>query len=778
LASLDRQTKLLEIGFTAGFSAVVFLLFFFILGANGLVLGNDSAVHLNTALYYLNAGQLSIGDIAWYTPLYHIVLDNLIAFTGVTTFEQTLVLMKAFTALVDWLVVFSVYVVATKFLDRKTGALAAGVMLFAVPMFELNAWGGYTSLLSLAFMSLCLMYLALTLKGSGNTLVAFVLSFSLVLSHQLATFLAVIIIAPVVLVALFKLRGRQAKGLLAIVLGGAIAFGIYYLRPILPYISDLFTIVLFQLTVYSFQIPFVTFNSFMTYFGFLLLFAFAGLVMGYFELRKRKALSFYVLLVLAFGVPLLLTQSYLVGISLPYNRFVYFLMPPLAILAAIPLSQVIRYVLAAFRNNRAGIRRVALKVVAVAIVVALVAVMVVRFQTVSANIAENSQYYSTSDSSGYQVGKFIKTNFNQYDQGVVTERPGHWLSQYTNMQILTQTDPAVDLSFAANCILDMSYEIMNPLTTTKVYDSKSISDSLYYVTNMVWKQGAYFNTNGDGAYVTYRDANDTLVTVSLSTLNRTVSMDELNWPKRITINYEGPVVSLQENILVQNDSYPVTVTWEISAENQTLNYVSLWLCEQLEPSLMFTKANIPELLSWSNPNENPTKTDPGLWSTTEFTSDNLQSGSAVDIYDPTDQVGFALKFSDVPAWGNVGALANGRIDAMRWKYNFWQLVPNYTVTVQYQMVMFAMDSCPQLSSPQQMDSLFSLQVEPFTVDCRNFPALISDNNVKFIVYDATKFDPKMLTSGWLQLIYSNNEYVVLKIKLDHPSPYILQSADN
>jgi hypothetical protein len=346
------------------------------------------------------------------------------------------------------------------------------------------------------------------------------------------------------------------------------------------------------------------------------------------------------------------------------------------------------------------------------------------------------------------------------------------------MQILTQTDPAVDLSFAANCILDMSYEIMNPLTTTKVYDSKSISDSLYYVTNMVWKQGAYFNTNGDGAYVTYRDANDTLVTVSLSTLNRTISMDELNWPKRITINYEGPVVSLQENILVQNDSYPVTVTWEISAENQTLNYVSLWLCEQLEPSLMFTKANIPELLSWSNPNENPTKTDPGLWSTTEFTSDNLQSGSAIDIYDPTDQVGFALKFSDVPAWGNVGALANGRIDAMRWKYNFWQLVPNYTVTVQYQMVMFAMDSCPQLSSPQQMDSLFSLQVEPFTVDCRNFPALISDNNVKFIVYDATKFDPKMLTSGWLQLIYSNNEYVVLKIKLDHPSPYILQSVDN
>lgn len=758
----------------------VFLMFFLFLGANGLVLGNDSAVHLNTALYYLNAEQLSIGDIAWYTPLYHIVLDTLIAFTGITNFDQLLVLMKAFTALVDWLVIFSVYVVASKFLNKTAGALATGVMLLAVPIFELNAWGGYTSLLSLAFMSLCLMYLALTLKGSGNTLVAFVLSFSLVLSHQLATFLAIIIIAPVVLVALFKMRGRgrQTKGLIAIILGGAIAFAIYYVRPILPYIGDLFTIVLFQLKVYSFEIPFVTFKSFMTNFGFLLIFAFAGLVLGFFELRKRNARGFFVLLVLAFGVPLLLTQSYLVGISLPYSRFIYFLMPPLAILAAIPLSQVIGYVLAAFRNNRAGIKRTALKVAAIAIVVALVAVMVVRFQTVSASIEENAQYYSSSDLSGYQVGEFIKTNFNQYDQGVVTEKPGHWLSQYIDMQVLTQTDPAVDLSFTANCLLDMSYEIMSPLITTKVYDSKSISDSLFYITNMVWMEGAYFDTNGDGAYVTYREDNGNLETVSLSTLNRTVSMDEVSWPKSITINYEGPVVSLEQTILVRNDSYPVTVTWQVRAESQTLNYVSLWLCEKLEPSLRFTKANVPGLLSWSNPNDSPTKSDPGQWATVEYTSDDLQPNSTINIYDPTDQVGFALQFSDVPDWGNVGALADGRIDATRWKYDFWQLIPGYAVTVQYQMVMFAMDSCPQLSSPQQMDSLFSMQAEPFEVDCRNFPQLIADNYVKFMVYDKTKFDPEMLNSGWLQLVYSNNEYLVLRIKTDHPSPYILQSPDS
>jgi asparagine N-glycosylation enzyme membrane subunit Stt3 len=196
VARLDRS-KAVEITFIAAFSAVVFALFFLYLGANGLILGNDSAVHLNTALYYLDAGKLSIGDIAWYTPLYHLIFDNLLAFTGVTDFTQMILLMKVFTSLVNWLVVFSVYVVAAKFLDKKTGVLAAAVMLLCTPLFQQNAWGGYTSLLSLAFMTLCLMYLALSLKGTGNTAVAFILSFCLVLSHQLATFLAVIIIAPV-----------------------------------------------------------------------------------------------------------------------------------------------------------------------------------------------------------------------------------------------------------------------------------------------------------------------------------------------------------------------------------------------------------------------------------------------------------------------------------------------------------------------------------------------------------------------------------------------------
>ena len=76
---------------------------------NDLVLGNDPAFHLERAEMFLASGNIPMGDFAWYPPLYHILLASLIVFTGATSIEQMLFLMKALTALIDWLLIFSVY---------------------------------------------------------------------------------------------------------------------------------------------------------------------------------------------------------------------------------------------------------------------------------------------------------------------------------------------------------------------------------------------------------------------------------------------------------------------------------------------------------------------------------------------------------------------------------------------------------------------------------------------------------------------------------------------
>jgi hypothetical protein len=95
-----------------------------------------------------------------------------------------LILRKAVTALIDWLLVFAVYVVCAKSLGKRTGFLASAVLL-CFPLFERNAWGGYTSLLIIAFIALLLMYLALPLKGVGQLI--FAQGIPIALQHQQPT---------------------------------------------------------------------------------------------------------------------------------------------------------------------------------------------------------------------------------------------------------------------------------------------------------------------------------------------------------------------------------------------------------------------------------------------------------------------------------------------------------------------------------------------------------------------------------------------------------------
>ena len=59
----------------------------------------------------------------------------------------------------------------------------------------------------------------------------FFVAFGLVLSHQLAMFLAVFIMPPILLYMVIKSRGKHLKVVLALLLGGGVAFFLYYSQP-------------------------------------------------------------------------------------------------------------------------------------------------------------------------------------------------------------------------------------------------------------------------------------------------------------------------------------------------------------------------------------------------------------------------------------------------------------------------------------------------------------------------------------------------------------------
>ena len=87
---------------------------------NGVVLGNDPAVHLEKAQIFLNTGKIPLANLGWTPPLYEIVLAMFISFTGATDIGQLIFLVKALAVIVDWLLFLSVYLIGSKIFQQKS----------------------------------------------------------------------------------------------------------------------------------------------------------------------------------------------------------------------------------------------------------------------------------------------------------------------------------------------------------------------------------------------------------------------------------------------------------------------------------------------------------------------------------------------------------------------------------------------------------------------------------------------------------------------------------
>ena len=80
------------------------------------------------------------------------------------------------------------------------------------PIFEVNQWGGYTTVLALAFMLLVLLYSPLAVeKIRVSCWLLFLRRLRLFCRISLAAFLAVFILPPILIFMLIKSRGAYLK---------------------------------------------------------------------------------------------------------------------------------------------------------------------------------------------------------------------------------------------------------------------------------------------------------------------------------------------------------------------------------------------------------------------------------------------------------------------------------------------------------------------------------------------------------------------------------------
>jgi len=759
--SVERQ-RFFEGAFVAIFSVVVLLVFYHLISMNGLVLGNDPAVHLEKALIFLRTGVIDLGNWGWTPPLYSILLAAFITFTNASSLNQLILVTKLAAVLIDWLLFFSVYLFGSKLFGKRVGVTAVVLLLLCFPMFEVNAFGGYTTVLALAFLFLVFLYIPQAGEQFGFLVVSFIAAFALVLSHQLATFLAVFMMPPILVFMLLKSKGAHLRAVLALILGGGIAFFLYYFQAMAGYLDVLIAYVFFEIKEYAYQIPSASFNAFMINFGFIFFFALGGMIISYRFLKTQKKPVFFVTLMVSFFVPLFFAESYLFGLFMPFQWFIYYLTPSMAIFAAVTAVFALDRIQFINLTKKGVVKRVRLRAVVVTLAVLVSMMVLFRAATVYNKAMEAGVYYATSDPKALEAGEWLQNNFPGNTTVVVTEIPGFWFRLFSGKTVFAATNPIVQRNDVTEPVLDLSYELEQPLTLLRSYEAKgAISFENWVSISKVWNRVSY--ASGDGDRVNYA-LDGVPKNASLSTFSRNTVFDNDNLsPKRILISYVSDDFVLAETITVHNDTYPTEITWTVTPMNSKVSNVSLYMSVFFDLQFHFEKAYIPGVLNWVNPWSDPSQYKGTDWAVVDFAS-NLTD--YVGFYSDKEDIVYAVKFEQPPAWGNVGALTSRQIDAFRMIYNFAGLSVSQNASIEYQILTFSKSSYSEMpAQPIDVKGLFNLEpADQFNVTGRDYHDYIKEHNIEFIVYDRNQLDTKIIRCGLLELVYSNNRYVIFKIK--------------
>ena len=394
----------------------------------------------------------------------------------------------------------------------------------------------------------------MSIEKFGYLLVTFFVAFSVVLSHQLATFLAVLILPPILIFMLIKSRGAYLKVLIALILGGGIAFFLYYFQAMIGYLDIIVEHLFFSQKTYAYQIAATSLNSFIVNFGFILILALGGFFIAFKTLKATKKMAFFLILFFSFLVPFVLAESYVFGLYLPFQWFIYYLTPPMAILAAVTVAFLAEKASVFYAKHRASFRKNWVKAVTISLIVLVSLVVVFRSDTVYGKIMEASVYYSTTDIKAYDAGVWLRDNYPDNSTVVVTEVPGFWFQEFSDKNVIAQTNPIIERNKIAESVLSLSYEIEHPQTLMKAYEAKGdISDENYVSLNNVWNRVSYSSANGNFLLFTQ---NGTDYKLPLSNLSKQIIFEDQSYPKEDRVH----LLQRQHNLNSRQCLFKTTVT--------------------------------------------------------------------------------------------------------------------------------------------------------------------------------------------------------------------------
>ena len=756
----------IELVFVLIAASILFTITFQQLSTAGILPGNDPAVHLAKARIIIMDEKVSYSEIAWYPPLFHVIIAMIQIFSGTLDVIASAFILKLLIATLNVLLLLSTYLLARRIFGIGVAVVSVAFTIMSVPIFEMIFWGGYANFMGLAYISFVFYIMNKDLGVIVKNILLFFGAFTLVLSHQLTAFVFVLMFVPVFL---FNAIGskRRLLAFFAVIMGGGLALLAWYARIVIEYSDIIIEYLFFTMAENVYHIPAVSLNGLLKIFGPTLFLGLVAIPLALIMLKNKKSLKDSILIFFWIAVPFLLAESYLLGIHLPYHRFIYFFATPITILSAVSIFYILAKSVTLLKTK--FLPKIAKKFVMQNVIQGVVMGLIFSllfFQSFMfvQRVEPYPQFYERASISSYNSGLWIQEHSISDGTVVVSRSPGSWYYFFSNHQTIQETDPVSSRTALAESILYSFYEMENSRISIREFDTVSPSAGLgMYVSRFnIWTKA--FSIPNNQTVFTYVDPFGEWVNISLSE-----AVESIYWiensanESKLVSEYTHELFTVERVVSLSSNSSTVNIEWNVEV-NRNLALVKLDIINLLETSLDFKEALVPGLLQWQNPWDNPLlRHSNNKWANVnglpEILDENLTA-----VLDQTNGIMTVFEFDEYPPTNfTLGALNNRVLDALRLHYELDDLSEGERIKFSYSALTYAFESDETIENKrktvEEVEELLNAETD-LLVRTRDFLTYIKENNIKFVAVDAKQVLSNVEATPALDQIYDNGRSIV------------------
>ena len=756
----------IELVFVLIAASILFIVTFQQLSTAGILPGNDPAVHLAKARIIVMDEKVSYSEIAWYPPLFHVIIAIIQIFSGTLDVIASAFILKLLIATLNILLLLSTYLLAKRIFGMGVAVVSAVFTILSVPFFEMIFWGGYANFMGLAYIAFVFYIMNKDLGVIVKNLLLFLGAFTLVLSHQLTAFVFVLMFVPVFLFSAIGSK-RRLLAFFAVIMGGGLALLVWYARIIIEYSDIIIEYLFFTMAENVYHIPAVSLNGLNKIFGPTLFLSLVGIPLALIMLKNKKSLKDSILIFFWIAVPFLLAESYLLGIHLPYHRFIYFFATPITILSAVSLFYILAKSVTLLKTKL--LPKIAKKIVMHNIIQGIVMGLIFSMLFFQAFMFVNRiepypQFYERASTSSYKSGLWVKEHSIPDGTIVVSRSPGSWYYLFSDHQTIQETDPVSSRTALAESILYSFYEMENSRVSIREFDPVSPSAGLgMYVSRFnIWTKA--FSIQNNQTVFTYVDPFGEWVNISLSE-----AVESIYWiensanESKLVSEYTHELFTVERVVTLSSNSSTVNIEWNIEV-NKYLALVKLDIINLLETSLDFKEALVPGLLLWQNPWDNPLlRHSNNKWANVNGLPEILDENFTA-VLDQTNGIMAVIEFDEYPPTNfTLGALNNRVLDALRFHYELDDLAEGESINFSYSALIYAFESDETIEDKrktvEEVKELLETETD-LLVQTRDFLTFIKDNNIKFVAIDTKQVLSNIEATPKLDQIYDNGRSIV------------------